>query len=359
MAGEVGRNTTALLDLVDLAKTLVAPVIEASRFAISNTHPLDLTACREAVLREADVVLALDVPSLGAALGPSVRERGVLQPAISPDTRVIHITLHDLEKQSWVTDNMWIMPVAVPIAADTAQAIPELAKLCREHLVASVGSAALFEERRTKVRAMHQKAHEEANAWIKQTWGMTPISSARLHGELKKRLKGRPWALVHVHGARWREVLETTDIGHGLGGGRGAGVGYGLPSSIGAALGWKDSGRLVVSVLGDGDFFMTSNALWTAAKYQIPLLVIIYNNLSYYNDEEHQERIAVWRDRPAGNKGVGIRIEDPEPDFASLARSLGVAGFGPITDPDQVGEVLDQAIAIVQGGEPVVIDVRT
>ena len=124
-------------------------------------------------------------------------------------------------------------------------------------------------------------------------------------------------------------------------------------------MGWKESGRLVVSVLGDGDFFMTSNALWTAAKYEIPLLVIIYNNLSYYNDEDHQERVALWRDRPVGNKGVGIRIEDPEPDFASLSRSLGVAGFGPVTDPSKVCEVLDEAIAIVKNGKPAVIDVRT
>ena len=145
----------------------------------------------------------------------------------------------------------------------------------------------------------------------------------------------------------------------GGGGGRGGGVGYGLPSSIGAALGWTDSGRLVVSVLGDGDFFMTSNALWTAAMYDIRLQVIIFNNLSYYNDEDHQERIALWRDRPVGNKGIGIRIEDPEPDFASLARSLGVAGFGPVTNPNLVGEALDAAIAVVKSGKPAVIDVHT
>ena len=52
------------------------------------------------------MVLALDVPSLGVPLGPSVRERGALQLAIGPGTMVIHITLSDLEKQSWVTDNM-------------------------------------------------------------------------------------------------------------------------------------------------------------------------------------------------------------------------------------------------------------
>ena len=359
VAGEVGRNPTALIDLVELAETLAAPVIEAGRFAISNTHPLDLTPRRVSILNQADVVLALDVPSLGVPLGPSVRERGALQPAIGPGTMVIHITLGDLEKQSWVTDNMWMMPVGVPIAADTAQAIPELTRLCRENLTADVGSTDRIKERRDKAHALHQEAREEADAWIKQEWDQEPISSARLHGELNKRLKGQPWALVHGHGARWRDVLETTDVGHGLGGGRGAGVGYGLPSSIGAALGWKGSGRLVVSVLGDGDFFMTSNALWTAAKYEIPLLVIIYNNLSYYNDEDHQERIAAWRDRPIENKGIGVRIEDPEPDFASLARSLGVAGFGPITDPTKVGDVLDEAITIVRSGKPAVIDVHT
>jgi len=158
LAGEAGRNPPALLDLVELAETLAALVIEAGRFAISNTHPLDLTPRRESVLNQADVVLALDVPSLGVPLGPSVRERGALRPAICPGTMVIHITLHDLEKQSWVTDNMWLMPVGVLIAADTAQAIPELARLCRENLMAREGSTARIEERRGKVHVMHQEA---------------------------------------------------------------------------------------------------------------------------------------------------------------------------------------------------------
>ena len=65
------------------------------------------------------------------------------------------------------------------------------------------------------------------------------------------------------------------------------GIGYSLPSSIGAALGHKGSGRLCVNIIGDGDFLMRSNALWTAAKYQIPLLVVVLNNRPYYNDEDH------------------------------------------------------------------------
>ena len=164
---------------------------------------------------------------------------------------------------------------------------------------------------------------------------------------------------MHAHGRRWREVLEVTEAAHGLGGGRGAGVGYGLPASIGAALGYKGSGRLCVSVLGDGDFLMTSNALWTAARYSIPLLILVFNNRSYYNDEEHQERIALRRERPVENKGIGVQIKDPAPDLAALARALSVAGFGPVLEPDQLGPTLDQAIEIVQGGKPAVVDVVT
>ena len=144
-----------------------------------------------------------------------------------------------------------------------------------------------------------------------------------------------------------------------LGGGRGAGVGYGLPASIGAALGYKGSGRLCVSVVGDGDFLMTSNGLWTAARYSIPLLIVVFNNRSYYNDEEHQERMAVHRERPVENKGIGVHIKDPAPDLAAMARALSVEGFGPVMEPDQLGPTLDRAIAIVQGGKPAVVDVVT
>ena len=104
---------------------------------------------------------------------------------------------------------------------------------------------------------------------------------------------------------------------------------------------------------------MTSNALWTAAKYEIPLLVVVLNNHSYYNDEEHQERMARWRNRPIERKGIGIRIEDPIPVIPAIARALHVQGFGSITEPDELGAALDKAIAVVEGGKPAVVDVVT
>jgi thiamine pyrophosphate-dependent acetolactate synthase large subunit-like protein len=69
--------------------------------------------------------------------------------------------------------------------------------------------------------------------------------------------------------------------------------------------------------------------------------------------------MAKWRQRPIENKGIGIRIEDPAPDIAAIARALSVAGFGAITEPDQLGPTLDKAIEVVESGKPAVVDVIT
>jgi thiamine pyrophosphate-dependent acetolactate synthase large subunit-like protein len=357
VAGEVGRSPKALPPLLDLAEALGAAVIDSDgRFAFPSTHPLNLTTAREEALRNADAVLALDVPSLGVPLGPSVRERGNFAPIIAPSCKVVHVTLLDLERQSWVSDNMWLLPVHVPIAADTAVVLPQLLEQVRDRLKANGSQVA---ERRAKVEGLYRAARQKSREWIERSWNDKPISQGRFFSEINKRVQGKSWALVGVHGRRWREALDVTEPAHGMGGGRGGGVGYGLPSSIGAALGFKASGRLCVSIIGDGDFLMTSNALWTAAKYQIPVLVVVLNNRSYYNDEEHQERMARARQRPVENKGIGIRIEEPAPDLAAIARALNVDGFGPISEPQQLGGVLDKAIEVVQSGRPAVVDVIT
>ena len=90
------------------------------------------------------------------------------------------------------------------------------------------------------------------------------------------------------------------------------------------------TGRLAVAVCGDGDFLMGVTALWTAVHYRIPLLVVVANNRTFYNDEVHQERMARMRDRPVANKWIGQRISDPDIDLAGMARAQGAEGFGPV-----------------------------
>ena len=102
---------------------------------------------------------------------------------------------------------------------------------------------------------------------------------------------------------------------------------------------------------------MANTAIWTAVSNEIPLLIIIANNHSYFNDEVHQERVAITRERPVERKWIGQRIEGPVPDIASMARAQGAVGFGPVTKLVDLDAILEQAVAEYDKGKVVVVDV--
>tara|TARA_R110002012_G_scaffold85709_3_gene213610 strand:- start:3297 stop:5060 length:1764 start_codon:yes stop_codon:yes gene_type:complete len=138
----------------------------------------------------------------------------------------------------------------------------------------------------------------------------------------------------------------------------GAGIGSGPGMLVGASLALKDKDRIPVGVLGDGDVMMGVSALWTAARYGVPFILIVCNNRSYFNDEVHQEKVAVMRDRPVENKSIGQAMTDPDIDFAAIARAQGLEAIGPVETPAGLIGALSQAIAIYRDGKPVLIDAR-
>jgi len=103
---------------------------------------------------------------------------------------------------------------------------------------------------------------------------------------------------------------------------------------------------------------MGVTALWTAAHYKIPLLIVIANNRSFFNDELHQERVARMRHRPVENRWVGQRISEPDIDLAAMARAQGAQGFGPVAAVGELAAVFAKAIAAVEAGAVAVVDVR-
>jgi thiamine pyrophosphate-dependent acetolactate synthase large subunit-like protein len=138
----------------------------------------------------------------------------------------------------------------------------------------------------------------------------------------------------------------------------GAGLGSGPGMAVGSALALRDSGRVAISIFGDGDFLMGNSAIWTAVHYRIPLIVVVANNRSFYNDELHQERMARLRGRLIDNKWIGQRIGDPDIDLAMMARSMGAVGIGPVTETEQLGPAMEEAVAAFLDGRVAVVDVR-
>ena len=129
--------------------------------------------------------------------------------------------------------------------------------------------------------------------------------------------------------------------------------------SLGVALAHKGKGRVVVDIQPDGDLMFDAGALWVAAKYEIPMLVVMHNNRAYYNDWEHQIRMARVRGTDEAKAHIGMDLFGPEPDFAGLARAMGCSGEGPIDKPGDIRPALDRALAEVKKGRLALIDTIT
>ena len=136
-------------------------------------------------------------------------------------------------------------------------------------------------------------------------------------------------------------------------------MGYGPGALVGGGLAARDRGEFAVGIIGDGDLMFAPGAIWTAVRHRIPMLVVVNNNRTYLNDEHHQAQVARDRGREAENAHVGTAIDDPVIDFASLARSQGAWATGPVVDPNELKDILKEAVKMVEEGAVAVVDVHT
>ena len=363
LADYVGRSRAAVRALVELAELLTLPVIDlGSRFNFPNTHPLDLTGAEDDLLPQADLVLALDIFDLQKALGTVDRTTRHARRLVREGTKIIHVSLNDLALRAWAQDYGRLQPVDLAITADTAAALPALTSLCR--------SAARGGEKERKDRGRERRAAlEEMRRRMRDRWrgaaervrGARPVSWPRLAEDLWEVVKHEDWVLVNRTLRGWtRRLWDWTDPSQYVGALMGGGVGYGVGHAMGAALAYRGTGKLCIDLQPDGDFLYTPSALWTAAHHRIPLLIVMFNNRSYFNDEDHQVLMAKARGRPVENAHIGLRIDDPAVDFAGLARSFGIHAEGPIEDPAELRPALERAVRRVkQEQQPALVDVVT
>lgn len=340
LVGRTSRSEAAWQQRVQLAEATGARVITCLKTGASfpTDHPLHLGAPSVltpdaeglAALAKADLIVSLDWVDLA----------GTLNAANAPaaGAKVISVTIDYQIHNGWSMDHQGLAPVDLLLAADPEHTVPLL--------VAALGVA--------PKRSAAAKAPNEPKL------ADGPLTVEHLAHALRGAVGAKPFALTHLplswNGAWWPFRHPLDFLGSDGGGGLGAGPGH----TVGAALALRDrnSGRIAIGICGDGDFLMGATALWTAAHYRIPLLIVVANNRSFYNDEVHQERVARMRNRPVENKWIGQRISDPDIDLAALARAQGAAGFGPVTETDKLGAVFAEAIAAVERGAVAVVDVR-
>jgi thiamine pyrophosphate-dependent acetolactate synthase large subunit-like protein len=342
LIGRVSREQADWDARVALAERLGAAVLTDLKVGAAfpsdhRLHPVApatfLPAAAAELLRGADAILALDWVDLGGTLRSAFGEG-------PPPARVISVSVDAALHNGWSKDHFSLAATDLAISAHPDRFIAELLAELPE------GAAGDREDWPAPAAPVPNAPTGEE------------ITVSALAAALREALAGSSSCLIRAplgwSGEDW-PIAGPLDY---LGQDGGAGLGSGPGMAVGAALALEGSGRIPLAVLGDGDFLMGATALWSAARYRLPLLVVVANNRTFLNDEIHQERVARARERPVENRWVGQQIRDPDPDLAALARSLGLHGFGPVTERSALAGTLEQALAAVRAGEAAVIDVK-
>jgi acetolactate synthase-1/2/3 large subunit len=115
-------------------------------------------------------------------------------------------------------------------------------------------------------------------------------------------------------------------------------MGYGVPAGIAANI---ISGRVALTVAGDGDFLMNGQELATASQHGARSIIVLLNNGMYGTIRMHQER-----EYPKRVEGAGTQLANP--DFVGLAKAYGYEGVR-ITRTEEFEPALLAALERKQG----------
>jgi thiamine pyrophosphate-dependent acetolactate synthase large subunit-like protein len=333
LIGRVSRDENAWKQRVALAEKLQAKVFTDIKApaAFPTDHPLHAappaTFPDGKLLRDCDVIMSLDWIDTAGTLKAAWGEAPI-------SAKIIRVSTDAHLHRGWSADYQGLPPSDVYLMCEPDVAVPLLLESVRSRpaAVAQKTESTQTPDTAVSIRAL-------ARAFNELTQGMEVCISKLPLG----------WNGAYRH---FRHPLDYL----GADGGGGVGAGPGL--TVGAALALKGTRRMVVGIVGDGDFLMGNTALWTATHYKLPCLFLVANNRSFYNDEMHQERVAKERGRPVENKWIGQRIDEPDIDIAMMARAQGAVGIGPVKELSQLKPAIEDAIAKVKAGAVCVVDVR-
>jgi thiamine pyrophosphate-dependent acetolactate synthase large subunit-like protein len=313
-------------------------------------------------LEQADVVLALDVWSVNLKLRRlSDRATHETVQVIDGDYELIDVGLHDLKASSLTHDYNALVETDLPILADTHLAVPQLRDAVRERLDANDALRSRAEDRSESLANVHTEQREYWRRAAEEASDDDPIAVEKLAFDLWNTVRDDSWVVVNGTLSGWVHKLWDVDefdqyIGGMSGGG---GVGYGIGAAIGGALAYEDTDRVPINIQSDGDLMQVLGGLWTIAHHDVPLFTVVHNNGCLFNSTNHRMELADYRGRDASFERalVGTSVTDPTPDYASIAASFGIESYGPVTDPEDLSDVLQSAWSVTKRGEPVLVDV--
>ena len=357
IADRCARGPEGVKLLVELAEALQAPVVDlGGRMNFPTTHPLCHSEMRRALVREADVVLLLEVSDPFGQFNSISDPHKELRFVGKKDVRVINVSMQEVYIRSNYQDFQRYQHADLSINGDAQASLPTLIDEVKR--LVNDDRRRTFAARGEKLREAQATERKRAREEAAVGWDVSPVTTPRLAMELWNVIKNDRWSLaVSDRIPTARRLWPATEYHHMLGGSGAQGVGYCAPASLGVALAHKSKGILTVTFQPDGDLMYSPGVLWTAAYHKIPILFVMHNNRAYHQEVMHVQRMAALHKRRPDTAWVGTIIDNPAIDFAKLAQAQGVWAEGPIEDPAKLGAALQRAVAVVKGGAPALVDV--
>jgi len=357
LADRLARDQRGIDLLVQLAERLGAPVVDlGGRMNFPNHHPLAHSERKRALMRDADVVLLLEVADTWGQFNTMSDPHRNQKFVAKKDVKIINLSMQDVYIRSNYQDFQRYMPVDLSINGDAQASLPDLI----EHVGRLMTSerVRVAQERSVSLGEQSRRSSDTQREAAARGWDAAPVTTARLAMETYDVVKNEPWSLVVSDRIPWARSLWPATKYHQMLGGSGAqGVGYAAPGAVGAALANRDKGLLSVTFQPDGDLMYGPGVLWTAAHHKIPLLMVMHNNRGYYQEVMHLQRMAAVHRRRPDQALIGTEIDNPAIDYAKLAQAYGVWSEGPISDPKSLNGALKRALAVVKSGRPALVDV--
>jgi acetolactate synthase-1/2/3 large subunit len=298
--GGPGWNADAIADIRKFAEALDLPVCTAFRAKdrFDNTHPnycgdLGIGADPKLVKRIEDSDLLLVV---GARLGEMTTAGYTrLKPPVAKQA-LIHVHPDANELDRVYQADLAILSGVAPFARAAAELTPPA---------------------RVAWRGFRRDARSDYEAFARPVTCPGDVNPSDIYAWLNDKL---PANAIIANGAGnyagWLHRFYRYRAFPTLLGPTSGAMGYGVPAAIAAKLVHPD--RVVVACAGDGCFMMNGQELATAVQYQVPIVVLVFDNGMYGTIRMHQER-----EFPGRTIGTDLK----NPDFVALARAYGAAAF--------------------------------
>lgn len=358
MAEFTGRQPGNFDKLVTLAETLGVAVWDVnSALCFPNRHKQNLSMDTPS-LASADAILALDVrdwEKATAKLDSTTRE---LNSYLSEDCIWMDVGFHETGLKSWSLDYGRYLSKAFSALGDPRLAMPQMTEIAERLIAADPALPGKIAARKARIAERHDALFAGWAAEAEAQREGSPLTLPRLAQEVWDVIETEDWVLSCGTLRQWTRKLWNFDKPYQHPG-KSLGTSTQIGMSLGVALAHKGTDKVVVAIQPDGDLMYDAGALWTAAKHEIPLLIVMFNNRAYYNDWHHQIRMARARGTDEGKAHIGMDIFDPEPDFAMIAKGMGMWAEGPIDTPEEVGPALRRALKVVKSGKPALVDIIT